>query len=469
LSDTNAKLFGTDGIRARWGDEPLTPASVERIGLALAAVLAAHKTDSRAKAAPRVLIGRDTRASGPAILAALSAGLARGGWQPLDLGVVTTPGVAYCVRNLGAAAGVVISASHNPAEDNGIKVFGPDGFKLPDELEEAIEARFHAGFGATAAPPAKHPEALAATDATGHVAAYVEHLIANGRQHAQQPFAQRTLVVDCANGAASAIAPRVFRELGARVIEYACKPDGRNINDKCGALHPELLAEAVRAAGADVGVTFDGDADRVMLLDETGAVADGDIMLAMLAGDLKRRGELPKNAVAGTVMANFGLEVALKAIGVRLVRTPVGDRHVVAEMLRGGLVLGGEQSGHIIHLARGSTTGDGIFNAVSLLQVAFADVGRSGGKLSAPVRAFVRMPQILINVRVREKPPFETLSAVQQAAAAADKALAGRGRVVLRYSGTEALARVMVEGEPEPLIRAQADAIAAALRTSIGA
>lgn len=457
--------FGTDGIRGQYGTEPLVPATIRQIAAATGKVLLDWKPQSRGKIAPRVLIGRDTRESGPAILAALADGFASVGLAVFDLGVLPTPGVAYAVRSVGASAGVVVSASHNPWQDNGIKFFGPDGFKLPDQLEAEIGVelgqcgKIEPGIGAV--------ENLANSEDM-----YLSHIVAAGCEGVagdsvnDQPLAGRRIVVDCSNGAASQIAPEAFRRLGAEVIAIHAEPNGKNINLNCGALYPEVVSAAVLEHKADAGVTLDGDADRVMLADRRGRVADGDVLLVLLARALAGSRELPGSSVVTTVMANYGLELALEALGLKVIRTPVGDRHVVAEMLRSGCILGGEQSGHIIHLTRGSTTGDGLLTAVTALTHAFA---QAQDLLEAEVERYRPMPQILLNVKVREKPPLLGLEPVARAVRGAEEALAGKGRVVLRYSGTETLARVMVEGEPAGLIQESAELIADAIRSQIGA
>jgi phosphoglucosamine mutase len=499
VTTTTTPLFGTDGVRGRHGEPPLTADLVFRLGKAAATALASHRQPSRASAPRRVLIGRDTRESGPEIVSAISRGLSAGGLEAHDLGVVTTPAVAYSVRNLGAAAGVVVSASHNPWHDNGIKFFGPDGFKLSDGLEAAIEAGYVAEDGVDAGAP---EIAGVPKDASGHGQAYVDHLLALARDTGDassprladatdwgahgprvlrepdmRPFAGLRVVVDCANGAASPIAARVFRDLGAEVTPIHASPNGRNINESCGALHPGVVARATRDLGAHVGVTFDGDADRVMLADHRGRVADGDVMLLMLAGALKSSGQLAGDTVVTTIMANYGLELGLREIGVKVARTPVGDRHVVAEMLKGGYTLGGEQSGHVIQLRRGSTTGDGLFTALSLLRVAFPagwleEIGPVCGEpataLSDAIDRFVRTPQVLLNVKVSSKPPFETVPAVMAAVREAEARLSGSGRVVLRYSGTESLARVMVEGADRAQIESESARLASVVKDAIG-
>ena len=453
------RLFGTDGVRGRWGEEPLTTPCIQRLGAAIGHTVSGVQQASRAKAAPRILIGRDTRASGPEIIEALAPGLAQHGLGVFDLGVIPTPGVAYCVRNLGAAAGIMISASHNPARDNGIKVFGPDGFKLAEDLESSIEALYH---------ELEHEgdlDPVTPQDARQHSQAYIDHLISNGRVYGDAPLSGKHIVVDCANGSASPIAAAVFEALGAKVTAIFDQPDGHNINDGCGALHPEVLAAKVVELGADGGATFDGDADRVMLISEEGHVLDGDYMLLEMAEALDERDALPGKAVVSTIMANLGLELALKERGLKLIRTPVGDKYVAAELLLQDMVLGGEQSGHIIHLSRGSTTGDGLFNAITMLCHGLADQH----KLSDMEEKLTKSPQVLVNVRVREKPPLTSLDAVQNAVRNAENALGEEGRIVLRYSGTEALARVMVEGLDQSAIEGHAKLVADAIRSAIGA
>lgn len=455
-----ARIFGTDGIRGRFGREPLTPSTLRCLGAASARALSSNASSIKARAPKRVLIGRDTRASGPEILAALTAGLRAEDVAVFDLGIITTPGVAYCVRNLGAMAGIVISASHNPARDNGVKFFGPDGFKLDDQVEDAIESIMDEV--GEIADLQHQPE-----DATEHAQAYFDHLVSNAREYCKQelPLAGVKLVVDCANGAASEIAPRVFTQLGADVIGTHCKPDGNNINADCGATHPDVLAASVKEHDADAGVTFDGDADRLQLASSNGSVLDGDFMLAALGQILREKGSLHGNAVVSTVMANLGLENALKERDIKLHRTRVGDRYVVAEMLQSDNVLGGEQSGHIIHLNRASTTGDGIFNAVSLLSHYFGN----GRDLSEMESLVTKAPQVLINVRVRAQPVIADVPRISKAIAGAEARMGERGRVVVRYSGTEPLARVMVEGLDADEIQREAEIIANVFREDLGA
>ena len=459
MADSAPKLFGTDGIRGRYGNEPLTEPSIRRIGAAIGQALSSQKASSRAKPPLRVLLGRDTRGSGPEILNALNAGLASEKYECVDLGVLPTPGVAYSVRNLGAAAGIVISASHNPAADNGIKVFGSDGFKLADEIEDAINRAYSTQSDIDAGN-------RQGTSSHQHVQAYKDHLLAFAHElGSDKPLNGKTLVVDCAHGAASALAPDIFRELGANVIEHGTSPNGDNINLDCGALYPENLSDIILKEKADGGVCFDGDSDRVILLDETGRVLDGDHILAILARELKASGQLAGDHVVGTVMANLGLELCMKDLGVSLVREAVGDRYVVARMLCDDYVLGGEQSGHIIHFTRGSTTGDGIFTAINVL----ARIWSKDETLSANANILEKFPQVLTNVRVREKPPLNDLPGMPEALLALENDLGERGRVVLRYSGTEDLARVMVEGAELGKTQQHAQAIASVVEKEIGA
>lgn len=450
------KLFGTDGIRSVAGKYPLDPATVHAIGLALAHTLA------EANPSPRVLLGMDTRESGPAIASQLTAGLAAGGATVESAGVITTPAIAYLTQARGFAAGIVISASHNPWQDNGIKVFGPDGYKLPDATELAIEDEIfrrvgdQAGSSATVAgqqtPPVNEADR----------ADYIRFLLA---AVPGLSLDDRRIVVDCANGAASAVAPELFAQLGGKEIVLThTSPDGRNINEGCGALHPEIVAAQVRHYNASLGITFDGDADRALFADELGRVVNGDAVLLLAARDLQARGLLTNSTVVATTMSNMGLEAALKRSGIQMMRAAVGDKYVLEQMLSTKAALGGEQSGHIIFSGR-STTGDGLLTALLLLDI----VHRSGKTLSELIGDLKVFPQVIVNVKVREKKPLETIPSVAAAIAAAEKELADTGRVVIRYSGTEALARVMIEAESEPAMRHHADTIANAIRAELGA
>ncbi len=446
------KLFGTDGIRGIAGQSPLDAPTIYAIGLALAHHLGAS---------PRVLLGMDTRESGEWIAATLTAGLCAGGASVESAGVITTPAVAFLTHTHGFSAGVVISASHNPWQDNGIKVFGPDGYKLPDSTELAIEDEIFRQLAASTTPPQRTtpPEVNDAdrADYVRFLLAAVPGLSLDGKR----------IVVDCANGAASPVAPQLFAELnenggGEAIITHA-SPDGRNINENCGALHPGVVAAEVIAQKADLGITFDGDADRALFADEHGRVVNGDAVLLLAARDLQARGLLANDTVVATTMSNMGLEAALKRSGIQMLRANVGDKYVLEQMIATGAALGGEQSGHIIFTGR-STTGDGLLTALLLLDI----VHRSGKSLSELVADLKVFPQVIVNVKVREKRPLEGIPAVAFAIRAAEIELADSGRVVIRYSGTEALARVMIEAESEPLMRHHADTIADAIRAELG-
>jgi phosphoglucosamine mutase len=446
------KLFGTDGIRGVAGQYPLDNKTVYGIGLALA-----HSLRKEA-AQPRVLLGMDTRESGPEIAGALIHGLQDGGAQTTSAGIIPTPGIAHLTHSRGFSAGIVISASHNPWQDNGIKVFGGDGYKLADAVELSMEGEIFERL-----PQLQEPDstgrAVPGTDPS-LPAAYMEFL------RSQVPGLQvpgMKIVVDCANGAASAIAPKLLAKFGGDFIFTHTEPNGRNINEKCGALHPEIVAAEVLAHRADMGMTFDGDADRALFADEHGKVVNGDGVLLIAARDLQSRNSLTKNLVVATTMSNMGLEAALRRNSIQMLRAAVGDKYVLEEMQRHGAVLGGEQSGHILFLDR-CTTGDGLLTALILLDILHRS-GKSLSSLSSDLKVF---PQIIVNVRVREKKPLEALPDVQAAIQDAETALHGNGRVVIRYSGTEALARVMIEAESREAMQHHADRIADAIRAELG-
>ncbi len=445
------KLFGTDGIRAVAGQAPLDAPTVHAIGLALAHTLAV-KTPS-----PRILLGMDTRESSEWIAAILTSGLTAGGASVESAGVITTPGVAFLTHTHRFAAGIVISASHNPWQDNGIKLFGPDGYKLPDAVELAIEEEIFRQIASSTAPPQQTvPPEVNEADRAEYVSfllAAVPGLSLDGRR----------IVVDCANGAASSVAPQLFSGLGGEVIITHASPDGRNINEACGALHPEIVAAKVKHHNASMGITFDGDADRALFADENGCVVNGDAVLLLAGRDLQARGLLTNSTIVATTMSNMGLEAALKRSGIQMLRAAVGDKYVLEQMIATGAALGGEQSGHIIFTGR-STTGDGLLTALLLLDI----VHRSRKSLAELVADLKVFPQVIVNVKVREKRPLESIPTVAAAIRAAEAELADSGRVVIRYSGTEALARVMIEAESEPLMRHHADTIAAAIRTELG-
>jgi phosphoglucosamine mutase len=449
------KLFGTDGIRGVAGQSPLDPATIHAVGLALA-----HHLGN----APRVLIGQDTRESSDWIAAALTAGLTAGRATVESAGVITTPAVACLARAHHFAAGIVISASHNPWQDNGIKLFGPDGYKLPDSTELAIETEIFRHLAAASAlePRTSNLEPPSINEADR--AEYIRFLLA---AVPDLSLDGRKIVVDCANGAASAIAPQLFAELnsngGGEVTLTHASPNGRNINENCGALYPAIVAAEVVKNKASMGITFDGDADRALFADENGKVVNGDAVLLLAARHLKALNLLSNDTVVATTMSNMGLEAALKRSQIKMLRAPVGDKYVLEQMLSTGAALGGEQSGHIIFSGR-STTGDGILTALLLLDIVHHS-GQTLAQLTADLKTF---PQVIVNVHVREKRPLDSIPTVAAAIAAAELALADSGRVVIRYSGTEALARVMIEAESEPLMQHHSQAIAAAIRAELG-
>jgi phosphoglucosamine mutase len=453
MTAANARrLFGTDGIRAVAGESPLDANTIFACGLALGHSLRKTATE------PRVILGRDTRESGPWIAATLAAGLRESGARVESAGVITTPAVAFLARTHGFHAGVVISASHNPWQDNGIKIFGGDGFKLADTVELAMEDEIlHHAAQSVAPDPATLP---AVQDNAAFQADYIQFLI---DCVPELSLAGLRIVADCANGASAAVAPELFRRLGGEVTLLNIAPDGRNINLGCGALHPDFVAGEVMARGAELGLTFDGDADRCMLAGARNNVVNGDAILLMVARDLKARGLLAGDLVVATTMSNMGLEAALKRSGIRMMRAPVGDRYVLEQMLAHHAALGGEQSGHILlpHLA---TTGDGLLTSLVVLDL-IARTGNSIEELTADLKVF---PQVIVNVKVREKKPLESIPAVAAAIRAAEEELKDSGRVVIRYSGTEPLARVMIEAESEEAMRLHANAIADAIRAELG-
>ncbi|MGZ4210252.1 MAG: phosphoglucosamine mutase [Actinomycetota bacterium] len=435
------RLFGTDGVRGTYGLD-LTDHVARGLGHAAAAVL------GRDHPKPQLLIGRDTRASGPALERALAAGIAAAGGEAFSAGVIPTAGIAYLVRDLGVQAGVVISASHNPANDNGIKFFGPDGMKLPDALEDEIEQAMDGDED----PPAQIADVIDAEER------YIDFLI-----DGVPPLGGLRVVVDCANGAASNIAPEVYRLAGADVHVISADPDGSNINDHCGSTHPELLQQAVKAFGAHIGIAHDGDADRLIAVDEHGVLVDGDQVLGICALDMKADARLQGNAVVCTVMSNLGFRRAMETNGVRIIETQVGDRYVLAAMLEHGILLGGEQSGHIVFLDR-HTTGDGILTALRLMTV----IARSGRGLSDLATQIPRYPQVLENVAVRDRAGLETAELVWEAVRAAETAMNGDGRVLVRASGTEPVVRVMAEASTEQAAREAVDRVAAVVSRQLG-
>jgi phosphoglucosamine mutase len=452
------QLFGTDGIRGVAGEFPLTRDSVYWIGRALGHDL------MRTNANARVVIGQDTRLSSRWIADRFIEGLASVGVASRSAGVITTPGVAFLARSERFDAGVVISASHNPWTDNGIKIFSGDGYKLPDGHELAIEKEIFALLQNAEADAA--PESAAGTASLpGEEAlrqAYVRWLAVG----TSADLTRLRVAVDCANGAAAAEAPELFRALKVQATFLHSSPNGENINENCGALHPEVVSRVVAGNPGkfDVGVTFDGDADRALFCDAEGRVVNGDAVLLLAARDMQTRGTLANATVVATTMSNMGLEIALKRSGVRMLRANVGDKYVLEEMQRSGATLGGEQSGHILFRDGEATTGDGLMTALRVLEI----IVRSGGKLAELVRDLKVFPQIICNVRVREKVPFAKIAPVQAAIASAEHELDGNGRVVVRYSGTEALARVMVEAESKEQMDRIAGAIAGKIQAALG-
>jgi len=443
------KLFGTDGIRGEPGKPPLDDATLFATGRALGAYLTGQHPDAR------VLVGMDTRESGPHIAALLAAGLRTAGASTAFAGVITTPGVACLVRQNGFQAGVVISASHNPFHDNGVKLFSSAGMKFPDSVEEVLEQDIFKHR--VEAPPTNAPQ-LVADDLLD--AKYLDFL--RSRVIPGAKLSGFRILLDCANGAAYKLGPELFRSLGAQVIAMGDVPDGRNINAGCGSLHMEGLQRRVCKEGFSLGVAFDGDADRALFVCETGRIVNGDGVLLAVARFLKSQGKLKGTRVVATSMSNLGLERVLAREGIELARASVGDRYVLEEMLRSGNVLGGEQSGHVIFLDD-SPAGDGLLTAVKI-----ASLVSMYGRLESLVEGLKDYPQVIVNVKVHSKPPLDTIPEVAQALAEAQSALGDNGRIVLRYSGTEPLARVMVEAEHQADVQRFSQSVANALRSSIG-
>jgi len=446
------RLFGTDGIRAVAGEPPLDPPTVRKFGVALADVLKCRERDG---STCRVVIGRDTRESGPWLRDAVIAGLASRGVEATDTGVITTPGLAHVLQVGGFQAGVMISASHNPFEDNGLKAFGPRGAKLADDTEHEIEELI---LDAGLADPGEHDGAVKADPEL--VREYLGHL-AEVVTPAGCLEGMR-LVLDCANGSASEIAPEVFRGQGAIVETIGTDPDGRNINLDCGSLHLDRLARAVVDAGADAGLAFDGDADRCLAVDRKGRIVDGDCILYTTGRRLKRDGHLKHDSLVATIMSNFWLEEQLAVAGIRLLRAPVGDKYVLEKMNDENLVLGGEQSGHVIFRDHAST-GDGILTGLKLLEAHVA-----GPPIEEILDDIQPYPQVLLNVRVREKPDLRDHLRIGPVVREVEAALDGRGRVVLRYSGTEPKARVMIEGKDPEIVNGLASKLAGVIERELG-
>jgi phosphoglucosamine mutase len=446
------KLFGTDGIRSKAGVAPLDAETVVRIGAALVRALAGGAP----LAGPRVLIGRDTRESGEWIEQALARGIQAEGAAVISAGVIPPPAVAYLTRTDGFDAGVVISASHNPFDDNGIKIFSGRGEKLGGGLEATIEQ-----LVAERTPVPDDGSAAVVLD-PGLATHYVSHL--RDILSTAGPLTGSLVALDCANGATAALAPPLLRDLGFDVVTLGDRPDGRNINLACGSTHMEALCATVVNRGARLGIAFDGDGDRALLVDRHGRTVDGDAVLLMAAEDLRRHGRLRGDAVVATVMSNVGLELAMRERGIDLIRAPVGDKYVMEEMLTRGLALGGEQSGHII-FADHLFTGDGMATALNALRI-MAETGR---ELDELVSALVAYPQVLVNVRVRERIDYTKVPAIAASIARVESRIKDQGRVLIRYSGTEPLLRIMLEGRDQNEIRAWANEIADTVRAELGA
>lgn len=448
------KYFGTDGIRGIASRAPLDPESLVRLGKAIATVFL------KKSGKHRILIGKDTRLSGYMIETSLAAGITCMGADVQLVGPLPTPGVAYLTKSMRADAGIVISASHNPFEDNGIKIFSTDGFKLPDELEYELEQLMEPGvLDGKCAEPSEIGKAARIDDAVGRYTVYLK-----GCFPRECSLDGIKMGLDCGNGAGYVVAPQTFRELGADVTARGVSPNGRNINAGFGSLYPDVVRKLVQELNLDFGLSLDGDADRAIIVDDKGTVLDGDMTLAICALDLHERGLLEPKVVVSTVMSNLGLEKLLSRHGIRVIRAQVGDRYVLEEMLRLKAKLGGEQSGHTI-FSDYSTTGDGILTALMLLSV----MCRTGRKLSELGAAYQRFPQKLINVRVAQKPPLESLPKVSATIREVEKELGESGRILVRYSGTENKARVMVEAEDESECERLASTVAEIIEREIGA
>jgi phosphoglucosamine mutase len=445
------KLFGTDGVRGIANVHPMTAEVALALGRAAAHVF------KRRGGRHRIVIGKDTRLSGYMLEMALSSGICSMGVDVLLVGPLPTPGIAFVTHSMRADAGVVISASHNPFQDNGIKFFSGDGFKLPDDLEAQIEALAEKGVEGARPTAEEVGKAFRIDDAVGRYVVFLKNTFPRDLS-----LEGLRIVLDCANGAAYKVAPAVFGELGAELVLMGVRPNGENINSRCGAVHPEAMARAVVDNRAHLGIALDGDADRVMFADERGRIVDGDAVMAICGLELLARGSLRKETVVTTVMSNLGLDLALRRAGGRVVRTQVGDRYVVEEMLRGGYNFGGEQSGHMVFLDY-NTTGDGILSALQLLAI----LRRQARPLSELAAVMERVPQVLVNVRVARKVPLGELPEVSASVRRIETALGEEGRLLVRYSGTENLVRVMVEGPDEGRIRGFADELAAQLEAAL--
>jgi len=447
------KLFGTDGVRGVANVYPMTAEMAMQIGRAAAYIF------KNGKKRHRIVIGKDTRLSGYMLESALVAGICSMGVDVLLVGPLPTPGIANITSSMRADAGVVISASHNPFEDNGIKFFSRDGFKLPDEMELMMEELIFSKRIDSLRPTAKEVgKAYRIDDAAGRYVVFLKSTFPKDLD-----LSGMKIVLDCANGAAYKVAPAVFEELGAEVISIGVKPNGFNINADCGSLHPEVMSEAVKLHGADLGIALDGDADRVIFVDEYGNVVDGDRIMAICATDMLKQGTLKHNTLVATVMSNMGLDIAMKRAGGEIIKTAVGDRYVVEEMLKGGYNLGGEQSGHMIFLDH-NTTGDGVLSALQVLAIM---QGR-GKRLSELALVMAPLPQVLVNVRLAQKTDIMQVPEIAKLIRSVEEKLQGEGRVLIRYSGTEPLLRIMLEGSDEGEIRNWANEIAATVSGALG-
>ena len=447
------KLFGTDGIRGVANEEPITTETAMKVGRATAYIF---KNGSRRH---RIVIGKDTRVSGYMLETALASGICSMGVDVLLVGPLPTPGIAFITSSMRADAGVVISASHNPFQDNGIKIFSGDGFKLPDKKELEIEELIFSDKIDQLRPTATEVgKAFRVDDAVGRYVVFLK-----GTFPKKLDLTGMTIAVDCAHGAAYRVAPSVFEELGAKVITIGNKPNGENINDKFGSLYPEVISSVVKENSADIGIALDGDADRVIVVDEKGQEVNGDQIMAICAQEKMENKELTDGVLVATVMSNMGLEIFMKEIGGRLIRTPVGDRYVVEKMMKGGYSLGGERSGHLIFINY-NTTGDGILSALKLLSV----MVRKQKRLSELSGIMKEFPQVLKNVIVKKRENIDNVPKIVEAINRAEERLGDKGRVLVRYSGTELLLRVMVEGEDEGLITTLADDIIECVKKELG-
>jgi phosphoglucosamine mutase len=457
---TQRRIFGTDGVRGTANIEPVTAETALKLGRAAAHVFKNLESQPRGREKHKIVIGKDTRLSGYMLENALSSGILSMGVDVLFIGPLPTPGVAYVTRSLRADAGIVITASHNAYDDNGIKFFHADGYKLDDAIEGRIEELVFSGEIESIRPSAHEiGKAVRIDDALGR---YIEYAKSSLPRH--MTLDGLRIVVDCAHGAGYKATPCVLRELGAQTIVYGNQPDGLNINKDCGSMHPQKLCEMVREHKADIGIAHDGDADRVLLCDERGEITDGDDIIAIIGLERLAANALPKNTIVGTVMTNAGLDVAFKKAGGHIVRTPVGDQHVIAEMLKNDYYVGGEQSGHII-FRDFSTTGDGLIAALQVLRI----MKKTGKKLSELAACWTRYPQILTNIKVRERKPIEELGEVMSLVSKAESDLKARGgRVLLRYSGTEPKLRLLLEGSDRAVLESWNERIGCEIKKCLG-